>query len=96
MKKKANISLIENGEAGKAFRIAGINRKENDLKKIYIGHDVSDSWVKENFPSTEIVQDVNSIINDDDIDLIIIQESQKEELNIVAEILSTGKNLRIV
>lgn len=96
MKKETNIGLIENGEAGKAFRIAGINKKENDLKKIYIGHDISDSWVKENFPATEIVQDMNSIINDTDIDLVIIQGSQKEELNIVAEILSTGKNLRIV
>ena len=97
MKKVENIGMIEESVAGKPFRLAGISKNEGyDLKKIFVGENNSDSWVKQQFPRTEIVQDMQSIIDDAGIDLVIIPAHQKEELNIVAEILQTGKNIRIV
>jgi predicted dehydrogenase len=48
------------------------------------------------FPETEIVHDVQSIINDEKIDLVIMPTKQSEELKLVAEVLHTGKNIRIV
>lgn len=97
MEKVKNIGVIEESVAGKTFRLAGICKNEGyDLKKIFIGDNNSDSWVKQQFPRTEIVQDMQSIIHDAGIDLVIIPAHQREELNIVAEILQTGKNLRIV
>jgi hypothetical protein len=94
MNKEKNIGLIEDGVSGKSFRLAGVSNNSGNLKKIYIGENLPDNWVKQSFPDTEIVQDPASIIHDNDIDLVFIPEQQ--ELDIVAEILNSGKNVRIV
>lgn len=92
-----NIRWIEGSIAGKTFVLAGISKSEKyHLKKIYIGNNISRTWVKEHFPATEIVSEMSSIIDDSGIDLVIIPAQQKDELNLVAEILQTGKNIRIV
>lgn len=92
-----NIGLIENCMTGQTFSLAGLSRKEGyHLKKIFIGNNNSDTWVKQRYPGTEIVGDMQSIIHDANIDLVIIPAHQKEELNLVAEILQTGKNIRIL
>jgi hypothetical protein len=96
MKKEDNIGLIEDTVAGKSFKLAGISNSEGSLKKILLGENFSDTWVKQQFPQTEIVHDAKSILDDAEIDLVIIPETQKEELNVVANILNTGKNVRIV
>jgi hypothetical protein len=95
--KRTNLTIIEERVSGQSFRLAGLSiNKDYNLKKIFIDKNVSHNWVKEQFPQTEIVNDNESIIHDSDIDLIILSGSQKEELHLVAEILNTGKNLRIV
>jgi hypothetical protein len=91
-----NMGLIEESMKGKAFSLAGISRTEGySLKKVYVGDD-SGSWVKQMFPNAEIVEDVQSIINDEKIDLVIMPTRQNEELKLVARVLETGKNIRIV
>ena len=91
-----NMGRIEESMKGKAFSLAGISRLEGyHLKKVYVGDD-SGSWVKQMFPDAEIVEDVQSIINDEKIDLVIMPNNQSEELKLVAEVLQTGKNIRIV
>ncbi len=96
MEKAMNMGRIEESLTGKAFSLAGINRLEGyNLKKVYVGDD-SGSWVKQMFPEAEIVEDVQSIINDENIDLVIIPTKQIEELKLVAKVLQTGKNIRIV
>ena len=94
--KVINMGRIEESMKGKAFSLAGISRLEGyNLKKVYVGDD-SRSWVKEMFPEAEIVEDVQSIINDEKIDLVIMPTKQNEELQLVARVLETGKNIRIV
>jgi predicted dehydrogenase len=96
MDKVINMGRIEESMKGKAFSLAGISRLEGyNLKKVYVGDD-SRSWVKEMFPEAEIVEDVQSIINDEKIDLVIMPTKQNEELQLVAKVLETGKNIRIV
>jgi predicted dehydrogenase len=96
MDKVINMGRIEESMKGKAFSLAGISRLEGyNLKKVYVGDD-SRSWVKEMFPEAEIVEDVQSIINDEKIDLVIMPTKQNEELQLVARVLETGKNIRIV
>ena len=96
MEQTNNIGRIEETMSENAFGLAGISRVEGyHLKKISIG-DNSDSWVKHLFPNTEIVQDIQSIIHDDNIDLVIMPTKQSEELQLVAQVLQTGKNIRIV
>lgn len=96
MSTKTNIQLIEDTVAGKAFRLAGISNSAGGLKKVYIGENLSGTWVEEQFPGTEVVQDVASIIEDKQIDLVLLSETQKEQPNFVADIINSGKNVRIV
>ena len=96
MEKVINMGRIEESMKGKSFSLAGISRVEGyNLRKVYVGDD-SGSWVKQLFPDAEIVQDVQSIINDEKIDLVIMPTKQSEELKLVAQVLETGKNIRIV
>jgi predicted dehydrogenase len=96
MEEVINMGRIEEQMKGKVFSLAGISRLEGfNLKKVYLGDD-SGAWVKQMFPETEIVHDVQSIINDEKIDLVIMPTKQSEELKLVAEVLHTGKNIRIV
>jgi predicted dehydrogenase len=96
MEKVINMGRIEELMKGKAFSLAGICEADGyNLKKVYVGED-SGSWVKQMFPDAEIVDDVQSIINDEKIDLVIMPTRQSEELKLVAKVLETGKNIRIV
>ena len=96
MENVINMGRIEESMKGKAFSLAGISRVEGyNLKKVYVG-DEPGSWVKQLFPDAEIVEDVQSIINDEKIDLVIMPTRQSEELKLVARVLQTGKNIRIV
>ena len=96
MDKVINMGRIEESMKGKAFSLAGISGLEgHNLKKVYVGDD-SGSWVKQMFPGADIVEDIQSIINDEKIDLVIMPAKQSEELKLVAKILQTGKNIRIV
>ena len=96
MEKVINMGKIEGIVKSKSFRLAGISRLEGyHLTKIYVG-DNSDAWVRQSFPGTEIVDNVHSIIHDDNIDLVIMPNGQNEQLQLVAEVLQTGKNIRMV
>jgi hypothetical protein len=96
MEKVINMGRIEESMKGKAFSLAGISGADGyNLKKVYVGEE-SGSWVKQMFPDAEIVEDVQSIINDEKIDLVIMPTRQSEELKLVAKVLETGKNIRIV
>ena len=96
MEQVIKLGRIEESMKGKAFSLAGISKNEGySLKKVYVGEE-SGSWVKQMFPDAEIVEDVQSIINDEKIDLVIMPTKQNEELKLVAKVLETGKNIRIV
>lgn len=96
MDKVINMGRIEESMKGKAFSLAGISKAEGyNLKKVFVG-DEPGSWVKQMFPDAEIVKDVQSILNDEQIDLVIMPTKQNEELKLVKEVLQTGKNIRIV
>jgi len=81
---------------GKNFKLAGIrNTDGGKLKKIHFGDKEPSHWVKSSFPDTEVVLDPKSIIYDSEIDLVIVREKHNQP-DVVAEILSSGKNVRIV
>ena len=97
MEKKNLLKKIEDSVAGTSFAMAGISNNEGgDLKKIYIDANIPDGWAKQQFPTAEIVRDVEALLTDEEIDLILIPQSQKENLTMVAEILHTGKSVRMV
>lgn len=94
--KMENAALeFESSAAGKSFTLAGINKDGGTVSKIFVGNNNPDHWVRNRFPHTEIVLDAHAIINDEEIDLVIIPQSEKQPV-LVAEILNAGKNVRIL
>lgn len=93
------IEQIEQGISGKTVRFAGISNSNTSgyhLKKIYTGNANVPTWVKEQFPHTELVGDVQSIIDDSHIDLVLVAAPEDRNIDTLAEILKTGKHVRIV
>ena len=96
MKVNNNAGFNDKTVTGKPFVIAGVSNKEGNLKKIYIEQNVSGTWISQDLPSTEVVNHRDSILHDTDIDLVLMPQSQKDNLELVSAVMTTGKNLRIV
>ncbi len=97
MENLKKIRQVEQSVAGKNFTVAGVCIEgSNPVKKIFVAKHLSDTWVKNDLPETEVVENVNSILSDSDIDLVIMPEAEKNNVEIVSTVLNTGKNLRIV
>jgi predicted dehydrogenase len=97
MKKSNNLENIENSITGKPYILAGISQNDGfELKKIFAGENTARERAKQNFPETEIVEDVQSIIIDSAIDLVLVSEPSSNDLKLVSAILKSGKNVRVV
>lgn len=93
-----NLESLEQGMAGKTFRLAGISQLDGyEVRKIYTGETtVPSDWIKEQFPRAEVVEDRNAIINDHNIDLVLVADPENQDLDTVAQLLQTGKFVRMV
>jgi hypothetical protein len=94
-----NIELIEGHLSNLDFRMAGIEKDGGyQLKKIYIKdkESLTHTWVQHLFPKAEVVQDTKAITEDNGIELIIISAPQANDLDLLAQIVGTGKHVRIV
>ncbi|HEV3223752.1 MAG TPA: hypothetical protein VGZ90_12780 [Puia sp.] len=92
-----NIGLIVCGNSEKIFRLAPASRtKGYTLKKVLVGENVFENDVRVNYPDAEIVRDKSSIIQDATLDLVIFVSPAKKYLNLVGEVLRSGKPVRVV
>ena len=92
-----NIGVIEQGVAGKSFRMAGINSKNGfRLIKILPKNLQVPAWVKDYFPEATMATDINDLIHDAAIDLVMVSASDDQHKDLVADILQTGKHVRVV
>ncbi len=73
---------------GKPTRIPS---QESDGDRMY-----SPEIARRHYPQSEIVQDKRAIMEDSTIDLIVISGAAKDDLDLVAEVLQTGKHVRLV
>ena len=99
MRKKENMDVIENQLSGKDFRIAGItNDNGYQLSKIYLADegDVMRQWIGQFFPTAEIVQNMHEITKDNCIELVIVSANRLNDPAVLANIMQTGKHVRIV
>ena len=71
------------------------DQKGFHLKKVMIHH-TSPAIARMHYPQAEVVQDKAAIINDATIELIVISGAAKQDMDLVAEVLQTGKHVRIV
>lgn len=91
-----NVGLIECNHPTETFKTDALgNRHGFRLKKVMAPH-VSAEITKANYPQSEVVEDKRAIMEDSSIDLIVISGAGKSDLDWVAEVLQTGKHVRIV
>lgn len=92
-----NIGWLEQNITGKDFRVAGISQQNGyQLIKILSEDNLSYSRVKNRFPEAERVRDTDSIIHDPRIDLVFISALEEDDRDLVADILRSGKHVRMV
>lgn len=92
-----NIGWLEQNITSKDFRVAGISQQNGyQLIKILSEDNLSYSRVKNRFPEAERVRDTESIIQDPRIDLVFISAQEEDDRDLVANILRSGKHVRVV
>jgi scyllo-inositol 2-dehydrogenase (NADP+) len=93
---KKNVGLIEYKAPGKVFQMGEISGPEvYVLKKIFTAGEPGHA-IRSQYPDAEIVEDTQSIIKDNSIDLVIISSATGPDLSLAGEVLRSGKNLRIM
>lgn len=96
METVTNVGLIEFKTPTDAFKTDTLgNQRGFRLKKVMV-QNTSPELSRLHYPQSEIVQDKRAIMEDSTIDLIVISGAAKSDLDLVAEVLQTGKHVRIV
>jgi predicted dehydrogenase len=91
-----NVGLIDYNTPIGDFKVDAVSDQRGfRLKKVMV-KDASPEIIRLHYPQSEIVQDKQAIIHDSSIDLIVISGAAEKELDLVAEVLQTGKHVRIV
>jgi hypothetical protein len=92
-----NISLINFGPVKTIYKISPTEKLEGYVvKKIFLSGKSGGSLYNNYYPEAEFVQDLRSITEDHSIDLVMITGAFNSNVEVFAEILKAGKNLRIV
>lgn len=65
------------------------------LKKVMMQH-ASPEIARMHYPEAEVVQDKTAIIDDATIELIVISGAEQQDMDLVAEVVQTGKHVRMV
>ncbi len=75
------------------FQTSSSNRLERfNWKKIFVSNNTSEGINKE-YPGTELVNNVEAIVNDRDITLVIVSA---KHLGFVKPIMQAGKSVRVI
>ena len=61
-------------------------------KKIFVSNNKAEA-IKKNHPETEIVNNIESIVNDRDITLVIVAANQ---IGFVKQVIDSGKSVRVI
>lgn len=96
MDRLTNVGLIEFKTPTSTFQVESLGNTNGFLLKKVMVKNASPEITRSHYPDAEIVQDKRSIMEDSTIDLIVISGAPKNDLDLVAEVLQTGKHVRIV
>ena len=92
-----NIGLINCGGLGQILQLDPTNySNSNSVKKVLMTDKAAAVRVQSQYPEVEIVQDTNSILQDQAIDLVIVSAPKASDMNMVAKVLQAGKSVQIL
>lgn len=95
MRQLTNVGLIECNNPEGHLRVDLINENGFHLKKV-MGTRTSAEIIKQHYPQSEIVLHKESIMQDASIELVVISGPGRQDLDLVAEVLQSGKHVRVV
>lgn len=65
------------------------------LKKVHVKQDMLHPRTREYYPNAELVE-ISSILGDQSIELVIVSRPGEADLNLVAEAIGAGKQVRVL
>lgn len=80
--------------AEKRFKLAGVSTRNDEFRKVLLAGETK--GLSGDFAGAQVVNTPEAIIEDSEIDLVFMPESEQHKLEIVSQILNSGKSLRIV
>lgn len=94
---KINVGAIGTGSMEEVFLASREDETDQyNLKKILITDKVAAGLAKEKYPKTEIVDNVQEIVNDPEIDLVILLGAKSNDKPLMEEVIQAGKHVRII
>ena len=97
MRVRKNIGLIDCSKSGKAFDLFQSNIQQGyQLSKVLVMGPKSAGLAQAHYPTAEIVDTLQSITEDEFIDLVVVAGEENAEPGLIPAILKTGKNLQIL
>lgn len=66
------------------------------LKKLLLKNKASVAATQQYYPQAELVKDAASIIQDDTIDVVLVADPQKEDKDLIQQVMQSGKHVRII
>lgn len=92
--KSINTAIIGFGLAGRVFHAPIINSiQEFNLKKIYTTNLENINYMKETYPKTSAVSNVEEILNDETIELVVIATPNTSHYSLAKDMLKAKKNV---
>lgn len=92
-----NIGLIMCGGSPKFPQLSLVSSEQGyQVKKVLRDERISEKIIKTNYPEAEIVTDKNSIIQDENISVVVLDAPVNSCSDLLAEILQSGKQVRVV
>ncbi|MEX6687295.1 hypothetical protein QTN47_07300 [Danxiaibacter flavus] len=91
------MGLIECGETDRIFRYEALGKKLGySFSKVLVNDDQIQKTIQTKYPQVEIVEHKDSIVHDNDIELVIVSSPANNELHVVGELLKAGKHVRVI
>ena len=97
METNKNIGLIECSPGSEISRITSQNNPDGYIvKKIMTSNKLNGDSAVQKYPEAQLVDNINSIIDDSAIELILVSNPKQTDLNMIGEVVQSGKNVRII
>ncbi|RTL57418.1 MAG: hypothetical protein EKK37_15355 [Sphingobacteriales bacterium] len=97
MSKVTSAGVIEcgiNNETTISDRIG--NTQGLALKKVLVKNRASIAAAQQLYPMAELVDNTAAIIQDDTIELVLVADPQKEDKDLISQVMQSGKHVRII
>jgi predicted dehydrogenase len=91
-----NIGVMASDASAEVFRLDNTSSLNGyNVSKVWMQRS-ADEYVRTNYPLSEIVEDKQSIVEDNSIELVIVSQPLARELDLVSEVLAAGKQVRVI